>query len=107
MLMVYINYPNSRITIHNDDGCPTIQKQHKEGQRVLKLDVATLSGQLERFATNAYRFAANHNENDMWLNVEFDDPVFELAVINYVRKLLGRHYGPFERIEINEHNCPE
>lgn len=103
MLKAYINYPNPHITIHADAECPTIQQQHKQGQRVVELRVATLSAELERFAAKEHRFAPNPDANDMWLNVEFGDPAFEWAVIEYVRRLLRRHYTPFARIKVDEH----
>lgn len=103
MLAAYINYPNPHITIHSNAGCATIQQQHKQGQRLIRLNVKTLCEELERFAEKHYRFGAEQGTNDMWLYVEFLDSAFERAVVEYVRKLLTTHYSPFGRITVSEH----
>lgn len=46
MLKVYINYPNPHIMVHSDAECSTIRQQHKEGQRVVRLDVQMISAEL-------------------------------------------------------------
>jgi hypothetical protein len=103
MLTAYLNYPNPHVTIHTDNGCATIQQQHKQNQRVIRLNQKTLSAELERFENKYYRFGADQETNDMWLYVDFLNPTFERAIVEYVRSLLGVHYSPFSRVTINEH----
>lgn len=105
MLKVYINFPNPHIKAHSDAKCSRIQQHHKKTQRVVRLDVATLSAELKRFAAKDYRFGSNRDTNDMWLDVDFRDSVFELAVVEYVRKLLAGHYAPFGRVKVDQHPC--
>jgi hypothetical protein len=103
MLKVYINYPNPHITVHSDGECPRIQQQHKQRQRIVRLDVATLSAELKRFMAKNYRFGSAPDTNDMWLDVDLGDPVFERAVVEFVQKLLAQHYDPFGRIKVDQH----
>jgi len=103
MLKAYINYPNPHITIHGDAGCADIRKQHKEGQRLVRLDVASLSTELKRFKAKDYRFGSAAGTNDMWLEVDFADHAFERAIVEYVRKLLAEHYTPFGQVGVEQH----
>lgn len=103
MMKAYINYPNPHVTIHAKVGCATIQQQHKKGQRVVRLDIGTLSRELNRFAMKEHRFGAQAETNDMWLEVNLGDTTFERAVVEYVKTLLAQHYTPFARIKIDEH----
>lgn len=103
MVKAYINYPNPHIMLHWDVTCSTIGQQHKEGQRTIYLDIDSLSPELKRFADKYYRFGAEPLTNDMWLEVGFDDPSFESAVVEYIRKLLAEHYSPFGRVVLEEH----
>jgi hypothetical protein len=103
MIAVYINYPNSHITIHGSAGCGNLQQHHKQGQRNVTLNRLTLSAELERFAGKFYTFGADQSTNDMWLTVDFGDAVFERAVVEHIRVLLGVNYLPFARAAITEH----
>jgi hypothetical protein len=103
MLKAYINYPNPHIKIHGDAGCADIRKQHKEGQRLVRLDIASLSTELNRFKTKYYSFGSAAVTNDMWLEADFADPAFERAVVEYVRKLLAENYTPFGQIGVEQH----
>jgi hypothetical protein len=102
MLSAYINYPNSAVSVHADQDCANIRLQRKPDQRVVKLNANTLSVELAKFGAKAYRFASEQQANDMWITVEFGDFAFELAVVEYVRSLLARHYSPF-KVKISQH----
>ncbi|MEW5869054.1 MAG: hypothetical protein AB1894_07245 [Chloroflexota bacterium] len=95
MIQVYINYPVPHVTVHGDPGCGSIQAQHKPGQRYCRINVATIATELQNFRDKQYVFAANPERNDMWLEVDFHNREFEMAVVEYVCHLLGTHYGPF------------
>ena len=106
MLKAYINYPNPHVTIHANAECSRIQQQHKQEQRVVRLEVRSLSLELQRFSAQEYQFGAEAETNDMWLELDFSDPVFEKAVVEYVRSILALHYSPFARVSVDEHCSP-
>jgi len=106
MLKAYINYPNPHFTVHGSASCGEIRKMQRPEQRVVDIDRTSISDLLERFAGKHYRFAAEAGLNDMWLELSFDDPEFERAVVRHVRHLLGSHYEPLRNAPIKEHECP-
>jgi hypothetical protein len=103
MLMAYINYPNHRITIHENARCTSVQQQRKSGQRVVRFDIESISRELGRFVTKEYTFGAQPDTNDMWLEVDFGNGVFETALVEYVRALLAQHYRPFAGVKLEGH----
>jgi hypothetical protein len=103
MLKAYINYPNPNVTIHAHSDCASVQQQHKKNQRVVRIEVFNLSGELTKFRTKEYVFRAQAETNDMWLDVDFGDAGFEKAVVEYIRRLLGSHYTPFVRSKVDVH----
>ncbi len=102
-LKIYINYPNPHITCHGSLDCVDIQKMDKPGQRHIEINRRTLSRELEKFAQKEYRFAAQAEFNDLWCTVDFADANFEIAVVEYIRRLLLEHYFPFSRAAIKTH----
>ena len=104
MLNAYVNYPNQHIETHAQAGCSSIRLQNKAGQRVVDLEIANLSPELKKFVENKYSFAPNAAENDMWLRVEFADPLFERAVVDYIGTLLGQRYKRrFGNVKVRQH----
>ena len=39
----------------------------------------------------------------MWLNIDFGDEEFEKAIVNFIQKLIGKHYEPLRNCQIEEH----
>ncbi len=105
MLRAYLNYPNSRMSVHADPACGHIQQAHKAGQRVVRLGPGSIGVELPRFAGGEYQFAAQAAMNDMWLFLDFSDPEFELALVRHIRRLLGTRYKRFRERTIERH-CP-
>lgn len=103
MLQAYLNYPNPKIRLHAQASCGEIGKMKKAGQRHVLINNASISAELQKFASKAYRFNADAANNDMWLSVDFDGDAFEMAVVEYVQRLVGRHYGPFSAVRIDRH----
>jgi hypothetical protein len=103
MLKVYVNYPNPKLTVHQNPSCGAIQKMAKSGQRLVRIDAAAISAELQRFMGKGYTFAANPAENDMWLEVEFADAQFEAAVVAFVHRLIGGQYPPLARAIVHTH----
>lgn len=103
MLKAYVNYPNPHITAHRDLSCGSIQKMRKPDQRYVRIYIATISAELKRFSNKEYTFAAHSGANDMWIEIDFDDPDFETAVLEHIRRSTGRYYSPFSNIAVDYH----
>jgi hypothetical protein len=103
MIKAYVNYPNPHITVHQDLSCEEIQKMNKPDQRYVRINIATISVELEMFDNKEYIFAAHPGANDMWLEIDFSDSEFENAVLEYIRRSIGRHYSPFSRVVVESH----
>jgi hypothetical protein len=103
MIKAYVNYPNPKVTLHTDSSCSNIQMQNKADQRYIKINAETISKELMNFQNKKYRFAADPEFNDMWLEIDFGSYEFEEAVANYIRLLLGERYSPFARIKLDNH----
>jgi hypothetical protein len=73
------------------------------GHRLVKVSRSTISKELRNFEHNKYPFGAKRDLNSLWLEVDFGDKSFELAVIRHIRRLLMRHYTPFGRIPVTKH----
>ena len=102
MLKAYINYPNPHVTAHFDLGCGNIQSQNKPNQRYQIIDIDNLSTELKSFKNKQHRFGT-HPHNDMWLEINFHDRDFELAVLEYICGLLEKNYGRFNDLKPNVH----
>ena len=98
-MKAYVNYPNPKVRVHQDASCGEIQKMAKPGQRLVKINTASISAELQRFATKGYTFAANPAGNDMWIEADFGDTDFEA----YVHRLIGKHYPPLAKVAVDQH----
>jgi len=103
MTIVFVNYPNAYMMVHNDVNCNSIQQHSKKGQRYIRIDMGNISAELQRFSHGHYTFAANPSENDMWLEIDFNDSTFEHAISEHIRFLLGNRYSPFANISLSSH----
>lgn len=99
MIHVYINYPNTHISIHKSTSCGHIQQQRKASQRVIRLNSETIDREMDKFSGKFYRFAAEKTLNDMWLILDFEHEVTALGIVADVKALLERHYSPFRRVK--------
>jgi len=107
MLHAYVNSPQPKVITHPDPSCPRIQMNAKPGQRIVRINIDTISTELRRFKAKEYRFAAEPSKNDMWVEVDFDDAEFEAAVVEYIRCLIGKHYSGIRRVSVRRHpGCP-
>ena len=102
MLKAYINYPDPHVTVHFNPNCGNIQSQNKVNQRYHKINIETLSTELKKFKTKEHRFGA-HPYNDMWVEIDFQDQEFELAVLEYICVLLEKNYGRFKNLKPGIH----
>jgi len=95
MMKAYINYPEPHITAHYDPNCGKVQAHHKFNQRYRRINITTISLELKNFRNKKHAFSTNTAYNDMWLEIDFNDRDYELAVLNDICRLLGTHYRPF------------
>ena len=102
MLQAYVNYPNSRVTVHADPICDEIEKMAKEGQRRIRIDRRSLQGELSRFR-DTHHFASTAPVNDMWISVDLGDAVEEQRVLDRIVGILAHRYTPFARVEPSRH----
>jgi hypothetical protein len=103
MIRAYVNYPDPHISMHTDPGCGFVHAQHKPEQRYCRVNMGTISQELQNFENKKYSFAANPEHNDLRLEIDFHDPVFEQAVVEYICTLLGKHVSPFRGIKPGSH----
>ena len=102
MLNVYLNYPNSKVTVHGEPTCPTIRQMRKPGQRQVRIDAGSRERELARFAA-AHRFASRAECNDMWVVVDLGNAEEEDLVVADIRRALARRYEPFRRSRVERH----
>ena len=102
VLVVYLNYPNSRVAIHHNPLCRHIQQNDKPNQRVCTLTPATLAAELARFEAGEYPFAATPEANDLWLHLDLGEEIENLKALGKVLACLGRRYAPLEDARISE-----
>lgn len=105
MIKVYINYPVPHITIHHNPYCGNIQAQQKPNQRYIKINAQTLASELNKFKTKMYRFAANPDYNDMWLEINFNNVSYEQDVLMDICHLIGIYYKPLRNVIPKPHCC--
>jgi len=103
MIKAYVNYPNPHITAHQDMTCGSIQKMKKDDQRYIRINIFTMTSELSKFSNKGYVFAAHPGANDMWLEIDFENLDFEMAILDYINVLIGKHYSPFTNITIEKH----
>ena len=103
MMKVYVNYPEPKFSIHRNSLCAEVCKMKKAGQRHILIGIDSVSIELSRFANKKYTFNSNAGSNDMWLDIEFDDADFEMSVLEYVHRLIGKHYAPLGKAKLTTH----
>jgi hypothetical protein len=103
MLSVYLNYPMSRVSIHRDPDCGFIRVNRKPNQRIRRIDMANISEELRKFRDRQYPFQSTPEFNDMWLEIDFGDQEFEVAVARYVHRLLSEYHKPFADSSVSIH----
>lgn len=110
MLKVYLNSPGKRVTVHRDPYCSDIQKMCKSPQRYIPINITNIHHELQKFKNKQYPFQAKPAsfngiwlKNDMWLEIDFQDEEFEMAVAGYIHRLLGQYYTRFSDSHLITH----
>lgn len=97
MINVYIYYPRPHATIHSDPNCGYIHRNHEANvtRREEDISLKTLSSVIQKFETKEIRFTSRAGFNDIWLKIDLANEPSEIAVVDHILKILGRHYTPF------------
>lgn len=101
MIHAYVNSPAARGSLHRVSTCNEIRKHRKEHQRRLRIDVASFAASLTTLAEMPFRAEAGFN--DLWLEIDFSDQAFEVAVAEFVVRRLGTRYSRVASIELTPH----
>lgn len=101
MLQLYLNYPNSKISVHTDPTCGHIRQMGKPDQRQLRLVEESLEAQLAEFSEHG--FASTAALNDMWVTIDLGDARMEENVLARISRTLGDRYAPFRDATVDWH----
>jgi len=102
-MQVYINYPNPHFTIHKNSSCQQIHMHEKSGQRIVKVNSATLKNDLSQFINDAYDFKSEAQLNDLWLDISLPTHEQEIGFVHVIQAILGQRYKPLGNASISEH----
>jgi hypothetical protein len=103
MLHVLIDHPTKSMTIHGDLTCKFIRLHSKPQQQISRITLETLTQELGKFVNKDYRFTPSPLNDDIWLEIDFNDRVFERAVAEYILRLAARHYNSLRGIQPKVH----
>ena len=103
MIKAYINYNEPSITIHTNPLCDKANVGPEEQIRHIMLSPDFLSKEHDRFKNNKHHFTDEPNMGDMWLIFDFQDTEFEIALLNYLKKLIGRNNNKIKNCKTREH----
>lgn len=109
MMRAYFNYPNREIILHADQVCPDGNAPVSSRTRQIDISPANLSQEIQRFINGQVIFSDgmdSRQPRDLWLNLQFNDPQFELALVGYIRRLLGHRYDRFLSCKVTIHCWP-
>jgi hypothetical protein len=98
MIAVYYNYPNSGFTIHEGMNYEEARVQLKPKPRVDSVTLENITEIVEKVKSQDLKFASNRDLNDLWLEIDFGDVVFEKAFAEFVLRILGKRYKRFRDI---------
>ena len=102
MLEVYLNYPNSSVTVHGDMACGNIRSMGKAGQRRVNIDRSEIENELRRFRRE-HKFASTAEKNDMWVSIDARSLTQEERILERIVETLRERYTPFRRAVVDWH----
>lgn len=102
-MQVYINYPNPHFTIHKNSSCQQIHMHQKSGQRIVKVNSATLKSVISQFVNDAFDFKSEAQLNDLWLDISLSTHEQEIGFVHIIQAILGQRYKPLGSAPISEH----
>ena len=104
MLLVYLNYPRNRVSVHGIDGCSYIQRNNKKNQRVVRINFDNQIEEVDRFR-NVYEFKSSQDLNDMWVEIHFPNSAGEEEVLERILESISTKYSHFGNLHRTQH-CP-
>ena len=102
MLEVYLNYPNSQVTVHGNMACRSIRQMSKARQRRVRINPRTLQRELRRFG-GEHEFGSTAARNDMWVTVDLGDARAEEQAVERMVAALRARYAPFGNADVVRH----
>ncbi len=103
MLIVYFNYPRSRISVHHDPNCFCIQPMQKPDQRTIHINADNLKLVLSSLECKEVRFASKAELNDLWVFIDLDDNAEEENLLRYIQNVFSIFYKPLDDADIKVH----
>jgi hypothetical protein len=103
MIKAYINYPNVNVTVHRNPNCLQAKVGPKQNVRHVIINADNLSEELKRFRSNKHKLATETGMNDIYLILDFGDPVFEEALVGHIKRLIGLNYEEIKNCELLVH----
>ena len=103
MIKAYINYNDSRITIHRNPLCDNANVGPDQKIRHVMINPNSISKELDRFRKGKHRFSEELYMNDMWLIFDCQDSEFEMALVSYLKKIAGLSNSTIESSKIQVH----
>ena len=103
MIKAYINYNDPSITIHKNTLCDKANVGPEERIRHVMLNPDFLSKEHNRFKNNKHRFSDEPYMSNMWIILDFQDKEFEIALVGYLKKLIGLNNSTIKNCKTQEH----
>ena len=105
MAITYISYPTSAIPVRLDPKCAHIQARQKRNQRTAQISLSNLSSELARFVAKEYQFGGTSEINNMWVEIDSGDREYDQAVVDFIRRTLGKRYKRIRESRIHYCRC--
>jgi hypothetical protein len=103
MIKAYMNYPNCNITVHRNPNCLQAKVGPKQSVRHVIINADNLSKELNKFRSNKHKLSAETGMNDIYLILDFGDPVFEEALVGHIKRLVGLNYEEIKNSDMLVH----
>ena len=98
MIKAIINYPNSTITIHSNSRCPFCQNSTARLHKINNSNYSVIINLLKNIP-----FKSVSGYNNLHIELDFDDAVFEQAALEYIKKNVLKNYSPITKAKITTH----
>ena len=93
MTSVYINFANPHFATTRTRADE--RWRNEKFQRLIRLAPDTFSTEIAPFIAQKVEFSSAGANSEMWLEIDFGDSLFELAIGKLVQRLIGRKYDVF------------
>jgi hypothetical protein len=104
VLVANINYPTARLKFHRDKNCSWTRGRRNRGRRLIEINEANREAQVSTLLEQV--FGAAQGVNQMWLEVDLQDPRLEEQVPDEIRTRLARRYQRLAKADWEpRHRC--